>query len=197
MSADPETKAVYAARAADYKTLVSRPGPDRDLVAFIESLPDGGRILDLGCGPGNSATMMVKAGFAVDATDASPEMAAIARSEFDIRAEVASFAELNAVSLYDGIWANFSLLHAPKSEFLMHLMRIHRALNPGGRLHLGMKLGIGEARDSIGRFYAYYQETELTDLLTAAGFHVLATRRGQSEGLAGGSEAFVIISAHA
>ena len=40
---------------------------------FITALPAGGRVLDLGCGPGGSALLMMQAGLDVDAIDASPQ----------------------------------------------------------------------------------------------------------------------------
>ena len=61
-----------------------------------------------------------------------------------IDARLARFDELDAVARYDGIWANFSLLHAPRAEMPGNLARISRALRPGGWLHLGLKLGQGD-----------------------------------------------------
>ena len=60
-----------------------------------------------------------------------------------------------------------------------------------------MKLGEGEHRDELGRFYSYYGEEELTDLLGVLGYTVLSTRRGNGKGLAGAEETFVVVTAHA
>ncbi len=60
-----------------------------------------------------------------------------------------------------------------------------------------MKIGAGEARDTLGRFYTYYTEEELKERLAESGFTVTQTRRGNGEGLAGGVETFVILTAHA
>ena len=65
---DKRTIAVYDARAQAYLDLVSKDTPDADLQAFLDAMPEGGRALDLGCGPGNSAAMMRDAGLQVDAT---------------------------------------------------------------------------------------------------------------------------------
>ena len=56
------------------------------------------------------------------------------------KAVKADFNELSDINLYDGVWANFSLLHAPRSEMLPNLIRIHRALKKKGYLHLGLKI---------------------------------------------------------
>lgn len=190
---DEETLRVYAARAGDYAQLVARTKPDLDLMAFLDMVPPGGRILDLGCGPGNSAAMMQARGYVVEASDASPEMVALARDEFGIKARCESFAALEAVARFDGIWANFSLLHAEKAEFPGHLQRIKTALKPGGHFHIGMKLGNGEDRDSLGRFYAYYSEDELIQHLEALNLAPIRIRRGQEAGLSGEVAPFVVI----
>lgn len=197
---DAETMKVYAGAAERYAAGFARKKDIEqadDLAAFCALLPPGGRVLDMGCGPGHWAATFVEAGYAVEATDASPEMADLAAKRYDIAVRVEPFEALNATEIYDGIWCNFSLLHAPRAEFPGHLARLRRALKPGGALHLGMKLGTGEGRDRLGRFYAYYGEDELVKLLESAGFSVTHRRRGNGEGLAGGVETFCCLTAHA
>lgn len=193
MTADQDTMRAYAAKTQDYLSMVSRDKPDGDIRAFMEALPDSARVLDLGCGPGNSAAMMRDAGFEVEAWDASPDMVAAAAQTFGLEAKVKSFDDLTNVASFDGIWANFSLLHARKSDMPRYLMACARALRPGGLFHLGGKLGEGERRDALGRFYAYYSRDELVELLADAGFHVRAERQGETESLAGGHEPFIIL----
>lgn len=195
MTADRETLDVYDARAGDYANLVDRSKPGRHLTDFIDALPKHGRVLDLGCGPGKSAADMAEAGLTVDAWDASAEMARLGRESFGLDIQVREFESLDAVQTYDGIFANFSLLHAPKSQMPGHLERIARALKPGGVFHIGMKTGTGERRDSIGRFYAYYEDVELSELLTAAGFTVTDRALGSDLGLDGTEAPWIIMRA--
>ena len=192
---DPETLATYEARAGEYAARLSRDAPDADLAAFVDALPPGGRVLDLGCGPGNSAAMMRAAGLDAEAWDATPAMVRLARERHGIEARLARFDDLDAESLYDGIWANFSLLHAPRADLPRHLAAIARALRPGGRLHLGMKTGRGEGRDALGRFYAYYGVEELRGLLEGAGLTPLNHREGVADGFADAPEPFVVWTA--
>ncbi|SMP17583.1 class I SAM-dependent DNA methyltransferase [Shimia sagamensis] len=198
---DKETLAVYAKAAGDYAkrfTRVDDSDVDQfsDLTAFFDLLPDTGLVLDLGCGPGQWAAKIRDAGYTVDAMDASSEMAALAKEHFDIDVTVATFDQLDVAGTYDGIWANFSLLHARKTEMPDHLKRIHCALKPGGAFHIGTKLGDGERRDHLGRFYGYYREDELIGLLESAGFTVTRKRTGSAVGLAGSDDTFVILTAH-
>ncbi len=198
---DRETLDVYAKAAGEYAEKFARiddidVDQFSDLKALFALLPDNGLVLDYGCGPGQWAAKIRDAGYRVEAMDASPEMADLAKAAFDLHVTVGTFDALEAQARYDGIWANFSLLHAPKAAFPAHLDRIKRALKPAGALHLGMKLGEGEARDHLGRFYSYYQPDELIELLKNAGFTVTRQRTGSGKGLAGTEDTFVILTAH-
>ncbi|QGX99414.1 class I SAM-dependent methyltransferase [Roseovarius faecimaris] len=196
MSRDDETLSVYAARADDYLKMVEKEAESPILAAFIGGLPKGAHVLDLGCGPGVSAAVMAQSGLTVEATDAVPEMVERAAANPGVMARLATFDDITGTDLYDGIWANFSLLHAPKADMPGHLARLRAALKPGGLFHIGMKTGSGEHRDSIGRFYAYYTEEELCDLLTAAGFKPFSSTRGNEPGLSGEPAPWVCIAAH-
>lgn len=183
---------VYGRMALDYAERVSRPEPDGDLLAFIAALPAGDApVLDWGCGPGNSAAMMKGECITIEATDACPEMAALADG-LGVQVRVEPFESLEGADRYRGIWANFSLLHAPRWQMPDLLHRAARALVPDGLLHLGMKTGTGEARDGLGRLFTYWQADELAAATTAAGLIPLSERRGEGIGLDGRVEPYVI-----
>ena len=193
---DTETLAVYAAQADKYANLVDSEGVDKNLKTFTESLSAGSTALDWGCGVGNSTAYMRQHGIDVTSTDASPAFAEKAKELFGINVRVETFAELQDVALYDGIWASFSLLHAPKAEMPSHLSAAHRALKPKGRFAIGLKVGQGENRDEIGRFYAYYEEDELIGLLNQAGFTVTDQDRGETIGLDGQMWPWIVVHGH-
>ncbi|MEO0370374.1 MAG: class I SAM-dependent methyltransferase [Pseudomonadota bacterium] len=192
MSADDETLRVYDAKAEDYAKLVADT-PDRQLIEFMVAMPKGGAVLDLGCGPGNAAAMMAREGFTVEATDASPEMVALAGQHDGVTARLASFDDIAGEDIYDGIWANFSLLHADRADMPRHLTALRRALRSGGAFHIGMKTGTGAERDGIGRFYTYYTADELTALLRTAGFEPVKSCSGVEEGLAGTMDPWITL----
>ncbi len=193
---DKSTIDTYDARAQDYAELVDDVKMD-GLDAFIAAMPKGAHILDLGCGPGNGAVHMAAAGHTVAAFDASTEMVALANRHPGVNAHQATFDEIEGEALYDGIWASFSLLHAPKADMPRHLAALHRAAKPGARLHLSVKVGEGEQTDTIGRFYSYYTQAELDGLIEEAGFRVAGHLTGAEEGLSGDMAEWVAVEAYA
>ncbi len=190
------TIAAYDANAAQYARMseVLHELPEMEALAAL--LPQGARLLDLGAGPGQYSAWFAARGFAVEALDASGEMVAMAAALPGVRARQGRFEDLPATPTYHAIWANFSLLHLPRAALPAQLKRMKHALRPGGLLHLGMKLGSGEATDRLGRFYAYWREEELEALLLEAGFTITARRHGQGVGLAGDIAPHILIRAH-
>jgi SAM-dependent methyltransferase len=185
VSADEETITVYETRSRQYAERSGR-GAEPGLAEFIAGLSQGGHLLDLGCGAGDSAHRFQKAGFSVDAIDATPAMVSRAR-ELGVPARIATFDDIDGQDIYDGIWASYSLLHALRTDMPGHLARLHRAIKPAGRLHIGMKLGTGASRDGLGRLYTFYTEAELAGLLVAAGFTPTARETRTDVGLDGTS----------
>ena len=143
--------------------------PSTRLVRFLGLLPAGGSILELGCGAGNHSAVMLEAGFAVRATDGSPEMAEIASRRLGHPVETMLFHELNEQGAYDGVWASACLLHVPKQELAGILGRIRRALKPSGVFYASFKIGEGDGRDNLGRYYNYPSPEWLQTTYTAAG----------------------------
>jgi len=161
MTTDETTIAVYDAKADDYAKAFSETENEPGLLRFMSRLPKGAAVLDLGCGPGVHSAAMHSCGFRVTATDASAAMVERARTHEGVMVHQSSFSDLREQGVYDGVWANFSLLHEPRSEFPGHLSRIAAALKPEGILHLAMKTGSGESRDQLGRYYTFYSADEL------------------------------------
>jgi SAM-dependent methyltransferase len=195
MSQDAETIRIYNDKAGAYAALADASKPMPMLERFLDSLPAGGHVLDLGCGPGRAAARMAARGFQTTAMDASAEMIARAARHPGVTPWQASFDALQSQAEYDAVWASFSLLHAPRARMPLLLRAIHTALKPAGLFHIALKLGQGEARDSLGRFYSYYQEDELRGLLTTAGFTPGQASTGSDTGLDGSTSDWIALSA--
>ena len=143
--------------------------PSTRLTGFLALLPPGGSILELGCGAGNHSAKMLAEGFAVRPTDGSPEMAEVASRRLGCPVEAMLFEELDEHQVYDGVWASACLLHAPRDELADILSRIHRALKPSGVFYASFKIGEGDGRDTLGRYYNYPSPDWLRSTYGAAG----------------------------
>lgn len=178
MTDDP-TLRFYAENAATYAEHVTTPTGER-LTAFLALVPPGGKILELGCGNGRDAAHMLSLSFDVDPTDGTPELAADAERRIGRPVRILRFEQLDAIAAYDGIWACASLLHAPASDLVDILGRIHRALRPGGTFTASFKSGTGEGHDSLGRYFNYPSAESLRADYAAAGWDgvMLETQMG-------------------
>lgn len=165
--ADDQTLKFYADVAKAYAAQTSKL-PDPELQGFIAALPAGALVLELGSGGGRDAAVMLAQGLDVHPTDASPELAAEAERRIGRPVTIMRFDQLEAHAIYDGVWASASLLHAPKHELTSDLVRIHRALRPGGLCVASFKAGEGEGRDQFGRYYNYPDQATLETHLRAA-----------------------------
>ncbi len=115
----------------------------------------------MGTGAGLDAKAMLAAGFSVDASDGSAELAKIASTRLGQPVRTMKFNELNAVEAYDGIYACASLTHAHRSELPGICAKIRTALVDGGVDWASFKTGVHEGKDSLGRYYNYLSPNEL------------------------------------
>lgn len=116
----------------------------RDLAGILEmlDLPEGARVLDVGCGPGWTSGFLARMGYTVTAFDLAPDMITLAarRAAREGVADRCTFLvadsevfdlppEFDAVLVYD------TLHHTQREEAVLE--NCFRALKPGGKLVLG------------------------------------------------------------
>ncbi len=111
-----------------------RTRPSRDLVARIEvEAPKD--IIDIGCGPGNSAKVLLERwpGASILGIDSSPAMIERARKERPEGSwEVADAAGFEAREAFDIVFSNAAIQWIPDHESL--IPRLFGAVRPGGAL---------------------------------------------------------------
>ena len=191
MSADQQTVNVYDKKISDYKKLISKELKDTNLDIFMSMIESGGKVLDLGCGTGSASLELSKRGFLPFPVDASLEMIKVAEALLKIKARKISFDEIDEYNFYHAIWANFSLLHTTKNKFSDILKILFSALKEKGILFFSLKRGVGESRDKLGRFYSYYEKSEVEKYLEKATFQTKKYTEGVSVGLAGDKESWM------
>ena len=162
---------------------------------FVSLLPTQSLVLDLGCGHGVNTAYFRDQGMQIEAWDLSTAMQQVAKRQFDIDVQLLGFDDLNSDSVYDGICANYSLLHMQPAQVPSYLEAMSKALKPNGVLHLGMKLGDSTERDSLGRFYAYYPEQQLIDWLAQLGLQIEYSHQSIFAGLAGNPQTGIAMQA--
>lgn len=108
---------------------------------FLELLPNGGIVLDFGCGSGRDTKYFIKKGFKVDATDGSFELCKSAGKYTGIEVKQMLFTELSADNLYDGIWACSSILHLSKAELMDVFRKMAQATKVNGYIYTSFKYG--------------------------------------------------------
>ena len=180
MSTDP-TSSFYTDNAAVYAAR-ERKLPRQRLDAFLDALSAGAAILELGCGSGQDAAYMLSRGFDVTPTDGSAELAKEAEERIGRSVRIMRFETLDDTGAFDGVWAEASLLHAPRSTLPAIFDRILRALKTNGIFHASFKAGEAEGHDKFGRYYNYPSAAWLEAILSAGGWKNI----GVTEAVGGG-----------
>jgi SAM-dependent methyltransferase len=132
-----------AVRYADFvrDSLDDRPLDRATLAAFAEFVltAGGGKVADLGCGPGYMTAHLCDLGLDAFGIDLSPTMVGLARDAHPgLRFEVGSMDALDlADEALSGALSWYSVIHAPPGELPAYFGEFHRVLAPGGHLLLG------------------------------------------------------------
>jgi len=168
-STDPATIAFYQTRAPHY-VFHSGEHHSHQLDQFLDRLPAGAKVLELGCRGGRDAARIRERSFVVDAADGTPAMVVKANERYGLGARVMAFHELDAHAAYAGVWAHASLLHCPRDALPDVLACIHRALQPGGWHFASFKLGDAEGRDLLARLHNFPSPAWLIAAYEEAGF---------------------------
>lgn len=160
---------------------------------YLSFLPEGGSVLDVGCGSGVKSAYMLQRGFNVTGIDISENLIAIAKRESpqgDFR--ILSMTELDSMEkAFDGVFAQASLLHIPKNQAADVVKQMARRVRPGGYLYIAVK-GLREGNpdeeikkeDDYGyeyeRFFSYYRPEELAKYIEGAGLSVVSNTAATS-----------------
>jgi ubiquinone/menaquinone biosynthesis C-methylase UbiE len=151
--------------------------PRTFLDRFAEGVMNGGKVLDIGSGPGRDGLLLQERGLTVTCLDASQAMVRFCLDR-GLAAVEADFTHLPFENdSFDGAWAFTSLLHIKKSEITEPMQEIVRVLKPGGILGISLIEGETELyRESSGmkrpRWFSFYKKQEIEKLFTRFGFEI-------------------------
>jgi hypothetical protein len=160
------TLSFYDTNAEEYAANKSTPNPR--LFAFLDRCRPKGKVLELGTGGGVDAAAIIDRGFDLDATDGSSELAAIASRRIGKPVKTMLFHELDAIGVYDGVYACASLTHVPRSDLRGVIEKVYQAMIESGVVWASFKVGVEEGSDALDRNYNYLSQDELIWLWRAA-----------------------------
>jgi ubiquinone/menaquinone biosynthesis C-methylase UbiE len=164
--------------------LADKPDDVERLKAFAASLPAGGTVCDLGCGPCAHLTqLLADAGLRVtgiDISDVAIDLARLERPGLDLRVMDASALAFRDRSL-DGLTAVYLIHYLPQTEWPVLFTECARVLKPGARLLVVATEGDGEGMipDPLGgdveTFWSASSPEVLEAALMASGLRVAET----------------------
>lgn len=165
---------------ASFDKMASEPGlkwRHRELtMQFISSfqmLLSGNAILDLGCGVGHDALRLKRYDLQVQGLDISEVMLEQAKQKVHgVEFIQGDFRHIpTGDGLYDGVWANASLIYLTQDDLHKALLEVNRVMKQGGVFFCSFRIGRGEqVIDNI--FNQLYEEKEIEQILVGHGFSI-------------------------
>ena len=107
---------------------------------FHRLLAEHASILDFGCGSGRDTKFFLQKGYDVTATDGSAELCKLVSAFSGIDVKEMLFQDLDAISMYNGIWACSSILHLPKIELFPVFQKMCNALKENSVIYTSFKI---------------------------------------------------------
>jgi hypothetical protein len=145
----------------------------------FSTLPVGSEVFEIGSGLGERSALVESMGYPVRRSDVAPEFVDHLRSEPRLGPEPVQFDLMSdPLPTVPAVLAWAVLHHFPKADLPALLEKIHYYLEPQGRLVASVKAKT-ESRpdeellsaDGLGpRFFAYWRQDEMIDLLAASGY---------------------------
>lgn len=185
----------YRTVAKKYMAKVKSEDLDHPYIErFLALFAPKKKILDLGAGTGMlSEEMMDRHKLNVEAIDISREMVSIAKKQYPkLKILKMDLRKLNfRPSSFDGVFANYSLIHIPEKDVPDTLRGVGKVLKRGGYLYLALQEPVSKMdRDGyyplvyakkVKMFINLFTEKEIEKYLKATGFHIIWKDRRQPD----------------
>ena len=132
---------------------------------FLKLVPEGGKILDLGCGSGRDSMNFMKLGYEVTAVDGAKELAKRASVLLGKEVIASTFEELELKEKFHGIWACASLLHIKREDLKTVLNNLYNNLDDNGVFYMSFKYGEKEYVDDKNRYFNCFTDESIISFI--------------------------------
>lgn len=156
--------------------------PSEHIDDFLNLIKSGGKILDLGCGPGVDSSYMASKGFDVVGVDLSERMLELAKAKNSkIQFLKADIRELTfEPESFDGNLASYSFIHIEKKDVSGVISSLYKLLKNDGVISVGIQEGESKElfiteplKPDEKIFINVMSADELRQLLTDHGFVII------------------------
>ena len=185
MKSDKQTIEFYNTNAQKYSSYSYEHEKGELYQKFLNYIPEKGSILDAGCGAGWDTKFFLKNGYTVTALDASVKLLEVIETHKNLEKIESDFLNFKSKNIFDGIWASFSLQHLPKSDFKPALKLLKNSLSETGFFYIGIHEGNKEIRDTLGRYYSYYGESEISGIIQSLNLKIMSLDKLESKSFDG------------
>lgn len=156
---------------------------DQTLRKSFATLPKNSKILEIGAADGANSLFLESLGYNVTASDVAPAFIN-ALKKCELKTIKFNVLEDNFPENYDGVLCWRVFVHFTPEDILLALKRIFKALNQNGRLIFNvidrathscdneMKDFSGEYEMGAKRYYAYYTENEIRNIIAKTNFKI-------------------------
>jgi cyclopropane fatty-acyl-phospholipid synthase-like methyltransferase len=175
--------------------LASKDPSDEVVLGELEALraivPEEGRVLELGCGPGVPATQwLASRKYRVTAVDVSARQLELAR--LCVRKVTLLKADMIELRLppesFDAVVSFYAIIHVPREEQAALVGRIYSWLRPGGAFLANWALSDWEGREEnwegwgAPMWWSHFSADANLDMLRGAGFRIESAEERESGG---------------
>ncbi len=155
----------------------TREGHGEDIRRIFEQLDQNPRVLEIGCGSGREAAMLLELTSHYQGFDISQGMIEEARKRLpNADFEVADLATYQYPKDLDVVFSFASILHSDRDEASQLFRDVHEALKEDGYFHIATKISDGYERvikdDQFGYRVFYHYSPELLKELASGRFIV-------------------------
>lgn len=155
----------YDGNADEYFVRTSDVTFDEIYSRFLKYIPEGGRIMDLGCGSGRDVKWFCDHGYEAYGLDASEELVKKASDTLGVTVSICLIEHWIADEPFDGIWCCASLMHLDDSTLEQFFANLKYNLKPGGIVFMSVKSGIETGLDEQGRYLRNFTEKDIHEII--------------------------------